>query len=143
MSPCHRRSAMVSVDQPRVETVETLKDSICARNTFQSLFALLLSLSKACTASWSSPRLFHLPHFIAKGERSSENLPLPSLHQPSPAEPCSPAVSTLHCWAPQTLARVPGASVGSLPLHLPTEPHRPPAPQTRVPPHWRGGSSRC
>lgn len=58
----------MSVDEHHVATVEPLKDSICARNTFQSLFALLLSLSKDCGASWSSPRLVPPPYFFAVGE---------------------------------------------------------------------------
>lgn len=135
---------MVGVGQHRVATVETLRDSICARNPFQSLFALRLSLSKDCSASWSSTRLA-LPRLASAYSTSlldynrTVSLRVPCFpHQPSPAESRPPAVSTLHCWAPQTLAQVSGASVGSLPLHLPTEPHHPPAPQTRCPPTGEG-----
>lgn len=55
---------MVSADEHRVETVGPLKDSICARNTFQSLFALLLPSPKTAVPPGLRLGLFHLPTLL-------------------------------------------------------------------------------
>lgn len=102
---------MVSLDQHHVGTAETLKHSICARNTFQSLLALLLSLSKDCRASWSSPRLIPPPYFTAVGDGAQRPLgPTPTLTcrtlSPQLLAPCAAGLpshwlrSQEHLWAP-------------------------------------------
>ena len=127
----------------RVETRELLRDGICAVNTFRNciwspafLLRRLQSISVFLSVYSTSPLYWNRRLRLRDPQ---------GLKPPLTCRILSPSCKRPGPLSSPVLAWVPGASVVLLPLHLPTRPCRPPAPQTLVsPPHWREwGSSRC